>query len=84
MADENNPVPRVIHSSERAPAGLTRFKIRAENHHPRQIRYVLAENEQDARKEYAKAEGFEAAQAAARKRGHELAPLEMVVTALPD
>lgn len=49
---DQGPVPRVIADFERAPAGLTRYKVRVIDAAPALTRYVLARTEADAVRAY--------------------------------
>src|SRR4051812_32842754 len=60
--------PRLIHENERAPEGLTRFRIRGDSTAP--LRYVLANDEAEAVAVYTEATKH--------------APQELVVIELPD
>lgn len=56
VAPAGGPYPRVCKELERAPKGVTRFKVRATNYSPRPTRYILALDEDSAREHYLKVE----------------------------
>lgn|SRR5574341_793516 len=84
--------PRIVKQGARAPLGMKRFKIRADYPYGSPTEYVLARDEDAARKEYLRAtllDAWEAKQQAAWKADgspehRKPAPPILVVTALPD
>ena len=88
MADPGGPVPRVLKQTERAPRGLTRFKIRCNNYSPKPIKYILAKDEDQARGCYTSAVGIDNEIARLTKnageKGVKPEPADLVVTQLPD
>jgi hypothetical protein len=75
------PVPRVIHQNERAPEGLRRFKIRCTNYEAQPFRYILASNEEEAKRHYLKATGLDVA---LRRQGDKGLPPDLSVREQPD
>jgi len=63
------PVPRVCHQSERAPEGLGRFKVFCHNYHPARARYILAHDEEEAKRFYLEASGLAAVTKQLQDRG---------------
>jgi hypothetical protein len=79
------PVPRVCHQSERAPEGLTRFKVYCENYHPARPRYILATSEAQARTFYLDASGLAGIYAKLKDRkARDVEEPTLVVVKMPD
>lgn len=79
------PAPRVCHQSERAPEGLTRFKIYCDNYHPMRTRYILARTAEEARAFYLDASGLVSTVGRLKeKRVRDVEEPGVVVKAMPD
>lgn len=78
------PVPRTLHQNERAPAGLTRYKIVCRGYGECggfAPRYILAANEQQAREHYLYVTGLAGMVA---RMGKDAPDPELVVRRQPD
>jgi len=87
MVEAGGDVPRVVNPLERFKGikGVTRFKIRCNNYHPQQVRYIIARDEDEARACYLKANGLDKTVDRLKKNGIEKPELpDLVVTALED
>lgn len=87
-ADAGGPVPRVIDALERAPGkgkvAPFRFKIRCNNYHPQKTRYILANDEESAKRCYLKANGLDKHLERLKKNNMTVEEPDLAVTQLED
>lgn len=79
-------VPRIVDQLVRAPAGLTRYKIRCDNYDSRfkTARYILAEDETQAREFFTVASGLDEHRERLKTDGIETQPPRLIVSRLAD
>lgn len=82
--DPGGAVPRVVRGTERAPDGLTRYRVRCANYGPQPARYILARDRDEAKEHYLSVQRIDALLARLEKSGQKPEPPELVVVALED
>lgn len=73
--DPNGPLPRVVNELERVTpgSGFQRYKVRCDNYTPQKTRYILAQDEDEARAHYLEVNGLNALVAKLKKQAKDKA-----------
>ncbi len=89
LLEHGGDVPRVCNPLDRVDktTGLKRFKIGTKNHHPQPVTYIIARNEDEAKKCFLKANGLDKQLERLQKNAgpdQKVEQPDWIVTELPD